>query len=45
MLPWGKYEYQKLSMGVYNSRDIFLEKITEISKGSNIAHLYIYDLL
>ena len=27
LLPWGKYEYQKLPMGVCNSPNIFQEKI------------------
>ena len=26
LLPWGKYEYQKLFMGLCNSPDIFQEK-------------------
>ena len=26
VLPWGKYEYQKLPMGLCNSPDIFQEK-------------------
>ena len=25
VLPWGKYKYQKLPLGVYNSPDIFQE--------------------
>ena len=27
VLPWGKYEYQKLQMGLCNSPDIFQEKM------------------
>jgi len=27
VLPWGKYEYQRLPMGLCNSPDIFQEKI------------------
>ena len=32
VLPWGKYEYQKLSMGLCNSPDIFQEKMNELVK-------------
>ena len=30
VLPWGKFEYQKLSMGLCNSPDIFQEKMNEL---------------
>ena len=30
VLPWGKYEYQWLPMGLCNSPDIFQEKISEL---------------
>ena len=30
VLPWGKYKYQKLHMGICNSSDIFQENIRTI---------------
>jgi hypothetical protein len=30
VLPWGKYEYQKLPMGLCNSPDIFQEKMSTL---------------
>ena len=30
VLPWGKYEYQKLPMGLCNSPDIFQEKMNKL---------------
>ena len=45
VLPWVKYEYQKLPMGVFNSPDIFQEKISELFDGFNMVHEYIDDVL
>ena len=33
VLPWGKYEYQRLPMGLCNSSDIFQEKMTTLIAG------------
>ena len=33
LLPWGKYEYHKLPMGLCNSADIFQEKTNELFNG------------
>jgi hypothetical protein len=33
ILPFGKYEYQRLPMGLSNSPDIFQEKISELMLG------------
>ena len=33
LLPWGKYEYQKLPMGLCNSPDIFQEKMYKLFNG------------
>ena len=33
VLPWGKYEYQKLPMGLNNSPDIFQEKMLTVFRG------------
>ena len=30
LLPWGKFEYQKLSMGLWYRPDIFQEKMNEL---------------
>ena len=45
LLLWGNYEYQKLTMGVCNRPDIFLENISELFKGSNIVRAYIDNVL
>ena len=45
MLPWGKYEYQKLPMGLCNSPDIFQEKMNELFNGLEYVRTYIDDLL
>ena len=42
---WGKYEYQRLPMGLYNSPDIFQEKISELFVGLDTVRVYIDDLL
>ena len=45
VLPWGKYEYQKLPMGLCNSPDIFQEKMNELFAGIEEVKAYIDDLL
>ena len=45
VLPWGKYEYQKLPMGLCNSPDIFQEKMNELFTGFENVQAYIDDLL
>ena len=45
VLPWGKYEYQKLPMGLCNSPDIFQEKMSELFIGFDFVREYIDDLL
>ena len=45
VLLWGKYDYQKLPMGVCNSPDIFKEKISELCDSFNMLRLYIDDVL
>ena len=45
VLPWGKYEYQKLPMGLCNSPDIFQEKMSELFIGFENVRVYIDDLL
>ena len=45
VLPWGKFEYQKLPMGLCNSPDIFQEKMNELFNGLEYVRAYIDDLL
>ena len=45
VLPWGKYKYQKLPMGVYNSTYIFQEKISELFYGFDMVRAYIDDVI
>ena len=45
VLPWGKYEYLKLPMGLCNSPDIFQEKMNELFSGFDYVRAYIDDLL
>jgi hypothetical protein len=45
VLPWGKYEYLRLPMGLCNSPDIFQEKMGELMSGLEFARAYIDDLL
>ena len=41
----GKFEYQKLPMGLCNSPDIFQEKMNELFVGLYYVRAYIDDLL
>ena len=45
VLPWGKYEYQRLPMGLCNSPDIFQEKMSSLMAGLQFVRAYIDDLL
>ena len=45
VLPWGKFEYQKLPMGLCNSPDIFQEKMNELFNGLEYVRAYIDYLL
>jgi hypothetical protein len=45
VLPFGKYEYQRLPMGLCNSPDIFQEKMSELFDGLDFVRTYIDDLL
>ena len=45
VLPWGKYEYLRLPMGLCNSPDIFQEKMSELMEGLEFAKAYLDDLL
>ena len=45
VLPWGKYEYQKLPMGLCNSPDIFQEKMSTLMQDLEYVRTYLDDLL
>src|SRR5687768_3719585 len=45
VLPWSKYEYLSLPMGLCNSPDIFQEKMSELMVGLELARAYLDDLL
>jgi len=45
VLPWGKYEYLRLPMGLCNSPDIFQEKMSELMAGLEFARAYLDNLL
>jgi len=45
VLPWGKYEYQRLPMGLCNSPDIFEEKMGGLMADLEYVRAYIDDLL
>ena len=45
VLPWDKFEYQELPMGLCNSPDIFQEKMNKIFSAFECVTPYIDDLL
>ena len=45
VLPWGKYQYLRLPMGLSNSPDIFKEKVSSIFQGFDFVRTYIHDIL
>ena len=45
VLPFGKFEYQRLPMGLSNSPDIFQEKMMDIMQDLEYVRAYIDDLL
>ena len=45
VLPWGKYEYQRLPMELCNSQDIFQEKMGTLYQDLKYIRTYIDDLL
>ena len=44
-MPWGKYEYQRLPMGLCNSPDIFQEHMSELMCDLEYVRAYIDNLL
>ena len=45
VFPFGKYEMQRLPMGLCNSPNIFQEKMSELFNGLEFVRTYIKDLL
>ena len=45
ILPWVKYKYKCLPMGVCNSQDIFQDEMNEILRRIEFIRAYIDDLL
>ena len=45
VLPWGKYEYQRLPMGLCNAPDIFQERMSTLFADLEFVRAYIDDLL
>ena len=44
VLPWVKYEYQELPMGVCNNPGIFKENISKLFDEFKMVHAYIDDV-
>ena len=45
ILPWGKYRYKCLTMGVSNSPDIFQDNMNEMFCRFEFIQVYINDML
>ena len=45
LLPWRKYSYQRLPMGIAGSPDIFQEKISTLMAGLEFVRTYLDDVL
>ena len=46
ILPWGKYKYKRLPMGIKNSPDIFQQKISDLMEGlEDFIRAYLDNLL
>ena len=45
VLPWGKYSYLRLPMGVAGAPDIFQEKMSDLMRALQYVRTYIDDLL
>ena len=45
IIPWGKYWYNRLPMGVANSPDNIQQKMNDLFHGFEFIHTYIEDLL
>ena len=45
ILPWGKYRYKYLPMGVTNSPEIFQQKMNNLFHGYEFIRVYIDNIL
>ena len=45
VLPWGKYRYKRLPMGVHNSPDIFQQIMNELLGDLDYVSTYLDDIL
>ncbi len=45
ILPWGKYQYKRLPMGLANAPDIFQQVMTDILGDLDFVIIYIDDIL
>ena len=45
VLPWGKYEYNKLPMGISPAVELFQHKIDEVFQDIEKAKTYLDDIL
>ena len=45
ILPWGKYSYQRLPMGISGAPDIFQEKMSGLMAGLEFVRTYLDDVL
>ena len=45
IIPWGKYQYKRLPMGIDNPPDILQQNMNDLYHGFELIHAYIYDLL
>ncbi len=45
ILPFGKYEYQRLPMGIAGSPDVFQEKMSDLMQDLDFVRVYLDDLL
>ena len=45
VLPWGKYKYKRLPMGIKNSPDVFQAIMTEILGDLDFVSVYLDDIL
>ena len=45
ILPWGKYSYQRLPMGIAGSPDIFQEKMSVLMEQLEYVQTYLDDIL
>jgi Reverse transcriptase (RNA-dependent DNA polymerase) len=45
VLPWGKYKYKRLPMGLAGSPDIFQEKMSDLMCGLDFVQCYLDDVL